>query len=63
MNNGKWTAFAIAYQCIFAYLVALCIYNIGELVLAGTFHIGFIVAIIIIIAFLYLLFRPAKKKA
>lgn len=62
MNNAKWTWFAIGYQCIFAYAVALCIYQIGG-VITGTigFGIGTIVAIIIVIGFLYFLFRPYKE--
>lgn len=62
MNNGKWTAFAIAYQCIFAYFVALCVNHIGAL-FAGKFGIGTVVAFIVIILFLFLLFRPVKKEA
>lgn len=62
MNNGKWTAFAIGYQCIFAYLVALCVNNFGAM-FAGNFGIGTIVAFVIVIVFLVMLFRPAKKEA
>lgn len=61
MNNGKWTAFAIAYQCIFAYVVALIIYQIGGLVLNGVFGIGTIVAVVLLVGMIYLLVRPAKK--
>ena len=61
MNNGKWTVFAIAYQCIFAYAIALIIYQIGNLVVYGTFGVGTVVAIAVIAGLLYLLFRPAKK--
>jgi len=60
MNNGKWTWFAIGYQTIFAYLVALCVYQFGVLFTGGGFGIGTIFAIIISIGFLYLLFRPYK---
>lgn len=61
MNSGKWTIFAIAYQCVFAYLAALVIYQIG-LLIAGTPNIiGLIVAIIIIVFALYMLFRPYKE--
>jgi len=58
MNNGKWTAFAICYQCLFAYVVALIIYQIGNLVLYGTFGFGTIVAIVLVIGLIYLLVRP-----
>ncbi len=61
MNNAKWFWFAIGYQTIFAYLVALCIFQIGSLVLTGSFAIGTFVAILVIIAFIYLLVRPDQK--
>lgn len=65
MNNTKWFWFAIVYQCGLAYLVALCIYQIGSLFTVGISGIGsvigLIVAIIIVIGFFYLLFRPEKK--
>jgi ferrous iron transport protein B len=61
MNNGKWTAFAIAYECIFAYLVSLVIYQIGRIFLGDLNVIGLIVAIVIIVGFVYLLFRPYKE--
>jgi len=60
MNNAKWFWFAIGYQTGLAYLVALCIYQIGTLITVGTFGIGTVVAFIIVIAFLYLLFKPYK---
>ena len=37
MNSGKWTAFAITYMCVFAYLTSFCIYQIGSL-FSGAFH-------------------------
>lgn len=61
MNNVKWFWFAIGYQTIFAYLVSLCIFQIGSLVLTGSFAIGTFVAILVIIAFIYLLVRPDQK--
>ena len=61
MNNGKWFAFAIAYQCGFAYLVALCVNQIGSLIFYGTFGFGTVVAFLVIIAFIYLLVRPYKE--
>ena len=61
MNNTKWFLFAIGYQCGLAYLVSLCIYQIGTLVSGGGFGIWTVVAFAIIIGFLYLLFRPYKE--
>ena len=61
MNNFKWFWFAIGYQCILAYLVSLCIYQFGTLATGGGFGIGVVVAILIVIGFLYMLFRPYKE--
>ncbi|MCH5209597.1 MAG: ferrous iron transport protein B [Oscillospiraceae bacterium] len=63
MNSAKWTWFAIGYQCVFAYVVALCIYQLGNLFAAGTFGVGTIAAIIVVIAFIYLLFRPHRENS
>lgn len=60
MNNGKWFWFAIGYQCLLAYVVALCVFQIGSLVAEGTFGIFTAVAILLVIGFFYLLFRPNK---
>ena len=61
MNNAKWFWFAIGYQCGLAYVVSLCIYQIGTLITTGTFGIGTVVAFILIACLLYLLFRPYKE--
>ena len=61
MNSGKWTWFAIGYQTILAYAVSLAIYQIGTVVTGGGFGIGTVVAILVVIGFLYLLFRPYKE--
>ena len=61
MNNGKWFWFAIGYQCGLAYVVALCIYQIGTLLTGGGFSIWTVVAFALVIGFLYLLFRPYKE--
>lgn len=61
MNNAKWFWFAIGYQTGFAYLVSLCVYQVGNLISSGTFGIGTVVAFLIIIGFGYLLFRPHKE--
>ena len=66
MNSGKWTAFAISYQCAFAYAVSLMIYRFGLLFTGSVSGVGGIVwtAVAIVIAFgmLFQLFRPQKKK-
>ena len=62
MNNAKWFWFAIGYQCGLAYLVSLCIFQIGGLFTgAATFGFWTIVAIAIIIGFIYMLVRPYKE--
>jgi ferrous iron transport protein B len=59
MNSARWFWTAIGYQCGFAYLVGLCIYQLGML-FTGHFGIGSIVAIAVVILFFYMLLRPAK---
>ena len=61
MNNAKWFWFAIGYQTLLAYVVSLCVYQIGTLITVGTFGIGTAVAVVLVIGFLYLLFRPYKE--
>ena len=61
MNNAKWTAFAIGYQCVFAYAIALVIYQIGLLVTGNVNVIGLIFAIAIIAFICYMLFKPYKE--
>ena len=61
MNNGKWFWFAIGYQTLLAYAVSLCVYQIGTFVTTGQFTIGLIVAIFMVIGFLYLLFRSYEE--
>ena len=62
MNSAKWFWFAIGYQCGLAYLVSLCIFQIGGLFTgAATFGFWTIVAIAIIIGFIYMLVRPYKE--
>ncbi len=60
MNSAKWTWFAIGYQCVFAYAVSLCIFQIGNLFQGGSFGIGTVAAILIIALLVYLLVRPNK---
>lgn len=60
MNNAKWTWFAIGYQCGFAYVIALIVYQFG-IAFAGTPNvIGLIAAIVLTVGILYLLFRKNK---
>ena len=61
MNNTKWFWFAIGYQTILAYVVSLCVYQIGTFLTTGAFGIGTVAALILILGFLYLLFRPYKE--
>ena len=61
MNNAKWFWFAIGYQTLLAYVVSLCVYQIGTLITAGTMGIGTIAAFLLVIGFIYLLFRPYKE--
>lgn len=61
MNSAKWTWFAIGYQTVFAYTAALAIYQIGNLFTGGEFGVWTVTALLIISAFIYLLFRPGKE--
>ena len=61
MNNAKWFWTAIGYQTLLAYVVSLCIYQIGNLFLGGNFGIGTVVAVLLVIGFVYLLVRPYKQ--
>lgn len=58
MNNRKWFFAVIGYQCGLAYVVSLCIYQIGMLISTGHFGLGTVVAFIFVFGFIYLLFRP-----
>lgn len=62
MNNIRWFWIAIGYQCGFAYLVSLCIYQFGTFFAGGGFGIGTIAAVVILAGFVYLLFRPDREK-
>lgn len=61
MNNAKWFWFAVGYQTILAYIVALCVYQIGTLISVGTFGVGTAVAFAFVLVFLFLLFRKGQK--
>ena len=60
MNNAKWFWFAIGYQTLLAYVVSLCVYQVGTFVTKGIWGIGTVAAFILIAGFLYLLFRPYR---
>ena len=61
MNNAKWTWFAIGYECGFAYVVAFVVYQFGNLILGSANIAGIIVACVLVVAFIWLLFRPYKE--
>jgi ferrous iron transport protein B len=63
MNSARWFWTAIGYQCGLAYIVALCVYQLGMLFAAGSFGVATVFAFLFVIAFIYLLFRPAKKNS
>ena len=62
MNNGKWTWFAIAYQCSLAYVISLIIYQVGSAVTGNIHPIGLVVAIVLIAAIIWGLVRPGYKE-
>ena len=61
MNNAKWFWFAIGYQCVLAYIVAMCVYQIGTWITTGVFGVGTVIALIFVAVFIYLLFRPYRE--
>ncbi len=61
MNNAKWTWFAIGYQTGLAYVVSLCIYQLGTFLAGGTFTVWTAIAALLAVGFLWLLFRPHKE--
>ena len=61
MNNRKWTWFAIGYECGFAYLVALCIYQLGSIFTGSANVIGVIVSVAVLAFAIYMLVRPYKE--
>lgn len=61
MNNAKWFWIAIGYQTLLAYVVALIIFQIGSLIIYGTFGFGTVVAFLLVAAIIYLLVRPYKE--
>ena len=61
MNNGKWTAFAITYQCVFAYAVSLIVYQLGSAFTGNINVVGFIAALIVLAFIIYMLVKPYKE--
>ncbi len=61
MNNAKWTAFAITYQCVFAYVVSLIVYQIGLLVTGNVNVVGLIAALICLAAVVFMLVKPYEE--
>ncbi len=62
MGSGKLTWFALGYQTVFAYIMALIIFQIGSLISTGVFTLGSFFGILMLAVFLYLLFRPNRTK-
>lgn len=62
MNSGKWTLFAISYQCLFAYVVALCFYQFALLFTTGAITFGTVAALLVFVAFIYMLCRKQKNQ-
>jgi len=62
MNNAKWTWFAIGYQTIFAYTMSLMVYQFGKLFTGVGFGIGTVAAVVVLIVYIYLLFRKPKAE-
>ena len=60
MNNGKWTAFAIAYQCLFAYAIGLIVYQLGLLFSGAGFTLWTAVAILLVVFLVYMLVRKNR---
>jgi len=58
MNSGKWTAFAIAYQMVYAYIISLIIYQVGSLFLGGAFGVGSVFGLLALGFLIFMLARP-----
>ena len=61
MNNAKWTWFAIGYQCVFAYAVALMVYQFGMMFAGSGSVIGIIAAASVLALMLFMLFKPYRE--
>ncbi len=63
MNNGKWTLFAIGYQCVFAYIISLIVYQLGSAFTGNLNIVGLIFAILFVVGIFYMLFIRKYKEA
>lgn len=61
MNNSKWFWFAIGYQCLFAYVAALMVYQFGSVFTGNLNIIGLIAALLVLVIIIWMLFRPYKQ--
>ncbi|MBR6406324.1 MAG: ferrous iron transporter B [Lachnospiraceae bacterium] len=61
MNSGKWTAFAITYECVFAYIAAFVVYQIANIFTGSGSVVGFIIALLLLGGAVYLLVRPYRE--
>ena len=61
MNNAKWTWFAIGYQCVFAYAIALMINQFGMLFYGNVNVLGLIFALAVLVFMVYMLLKPYKE--
>ena len=60
MMNGRWTAFAVGYMCVFAYVSSLIVYQLG-LLASGVFSIWTVIAVVLLAGMLYLLLRKNRQ--
>jgi ferrous iron transport protein B len=61
MNSAKWTAFAIGYQCVFAYAVSLMVYQFGMLFTGNGNPVGVIFATLVLAFMIFMLVKPYKE--
>jgi ferrous iron transport protein B len=63
MNNPRWTAFAVSYQLVYGYALALMVYQLGSFVSGGGFNAGTAAGFAVLALLVYLLVRkPGEKK-
>ncbi len=63
MNSAKWTWFAIGYQTVFAYTISLIVYQLGLLFTGGSFGVGTLAALILVVGYVWLLARKGQDGA
>ena len=61
MNSPKWTLFAIGYMCVFAYVISLIVFQVGKVFTGGADAAGLTVALVLLAAILWQLFKPYKE--